>query len=137
MNLVRKEERRGPKTWPKGTNRDTIILSSKRSTSVLKSLRDWFPSLISLSIKKAYGRKRQRKELSLGRFRPTFPLSRLSSYQRAVPTAPVYPNMVSMASGGALGSTGPLGSVGSMAFWTPRSRRPRKLRQTNWSSFKR
>ena len=22
MNLVRKEERRGPKTWPKGTNRD-------------------------------------------------------------------------------------------------------------------
>jgi hypothetical protein len=26
VNLVREEERRGPKTWPKGTNHDSTLL---------------------------------------------------------------------------------------------------------------
>jgi hypothetical protein len=36
VNLVRKEERRGPKTWPKGTNRDKRDLSE----GVQRSRRD-------------------------------------------------------------------------------------------------
>jgi hypothetical protein len=33
VNLVREEERRGPKTWPKGTNRDTVQLGVLRTSS--------------------------------------------------------------------------------------------------------
>jgi hypothetical protein len=38
VNLVRKEDRRGPKTWPKGTNRDS---------SLMESLAESFPGSIA------------------------------------------------------------------------------------------
>jgi hypothetical protein len=51
MNLVRKEERRGPKTWSKGTNRDRLhteqtLASFERLTADLGTLLRHFSTVI-------------------------------------------------------------------------------------------
>jgi hypothetical protein len=61
VNLVQKEERRGPKTWPKGTNRDMKrtrrILVARPGSRVDAYVTKWVREMMKVKHKEMNGKR--------------------------------------------------------------------------------